>query len=166
MDEHREHTDRRWDPERAETETERLDRNWAGLLAELRVAQTGVQVLTGFLLTLPFQQRFTVLAPSMRVTYLVTMGCSIASTIFLVAPVSTHRILFRRHRLSTLVRTSHRYAVAGLALLAVALSGVAVVVSSVVVGPAPAWIAGAATLAAMTTFWLARPLLGRAKTDD
>lgn len=41
--------DQRWDEAaRSETETERLDRNWASLLQELRVVQTGVQLLTGF----------------------------------------------------------------------------------------------------------------------
>ena len=49
----------KWDADRDETEAQRLDRNWSSLLQELRVAQTGVQLLTGFLLTLPFQQRFT-----------------------------------------------------------------------------------------------------------
>ena len=70
--------DQGWDRDaRSETETERLDRNWASLLQELRVAQTGVQLLTGFLLTLPFQQRFDLLDDDMRVVYLVTVGCSI-----------------------------------------------------------------------------------------
>ncbi|WP_261869236.1 DUF6328 family protein, partial [Mycobacterium marinum] len=54
--------DQRWDyRRRRETELERLDRNWTSLLQELRVVQTGVQLLTGFLLMLPFQQRFEVL---------------------------------------------------------------------------------------------------------
>jgi hypothetical protein len=62
--------DQGWDRDaRSETETERLDRNWASLLQELRVAQTGVQLLTGFLLTLPFQQRFELLDDDMRVVY-------------------------------------------------------------------------------------------------
>jgi Family of unknown function (DUF6328) len=65
--------DQRWDRrERQETETERLDRNWASLLQELRVVQTGVQLLTGFLLTLPFQQRFDILDDDMQVVYLAT----------------------------------------------------------------------------------------------
>ena len=59
--------DQQWDRrERGETEIERLDRNWNSLLQELRVVQTGVQLLTGFLLTLPFQQRFDILSHSMR----------------------------------------------------------------------------------------------------
>ena len=35
-----------------------LTRNWDKLLQEMRVTQTGVQILTGFLLTVPFSTRF------------------------------------------------------------------------------------------------------------
>ena len=76
--------EKRWDADRDETEAERLDRNWSSLLQELRVTQTGVQLLTGFLLTLPFQQRFTVLDGTMRTIYLITVACSIGSTVLLV----------------------------------------------------------------------------------
>ena len=103
--------DQRWDRrERGETEIERLDRNWNSLLQELRVVQTGVQLLTGFLLTLPFQQRFDVLTGHMRVVYLATVGCSVSATVLLIAPVATHRWLFRRHRLQVLVSAAHRCA--------------------------------------------------------
>jgi hypothetical protein len=78
--------DQRWDRSaRGETEIERLDRNWSNLLQELRVVQTGVQLLTGFLLTLPFQQRFDVLNQQMRIAYLVTVGCSVGATVLLIA---------------------------------------------------------------------------------
>src|ERR1700754_2235831 len=97
----------RWDTDRDETEAQRLDRNWSSLLQELRVAQTGVQLLTGFLLILPFQQRFSQLDGTMRTVYLVTVGCSIGATVLLIAPVSMHRLLFRQHRMKTLVTTSH-----------------------------------------------------------
>src|ERR1700740_353414 len=63
--------DEGWDwSARQETETQRLDRNWSSLLQELRVTQTGVQLLTGFLLTLPFQQRFTALDSTSTNVYL------------------------------------------------------------------------------------------------
>src|SRR5271166_6769573 len=68
---------------RSETEAQRLDRNWISLLQELRVVQTGVQLLTGFLLTLPFQQRFDVLDTTMRVVYLITVGSSVGATVLL-----------------------------------------------------------------------------------
>ena len=74
--------DQAWDTAaRSETETERLDRNWLSLLQELRVVQTGVQLLTGFLLTLPFQPRFDGLNATMRAVYLTTVGCSVAGNV-------------------------------------------------------------------------------------
>ena len=96
--------DQQWDDRaRSETATERLDRNWSSLLQELRVTQTGVQLLTGFLLTLPFQQRFDRLDALMRAVYVATVTCSIAATIALVSPVAMHRLLFRPRRLNQLV---------------------------------------------------------------
>jgi hypothetical protein len=157
---------KRWDDDRNETEAQRLDRNWSGLLQELRVAQTGVQLLTGFLLILPFQSRFTGLDSVMRVVYLVTVSCSIGATVLLVAPVSMHRILFRQHRLKTLVEISHRYAVIGILLLGTAMAGVAVVIFDSVAGRVGAWIAGGATLLALSAFWYAMPLRDRGSSDE
>jgi hypothetical protein len=156
----------KWDTDRDETEAQRLDRNWSGLLQELRVAQTGVQLLTGFLLTLPFQQRFTQLDGTMRAVYLVTVGCSIGATVLLVAPVSMHRLLFRRHRLNTVVSAAHAFAIVGMVLLGIALAGVAVVIFDTVAGRTGAWIAGGCTLLALATFWYLMPLLGRGDKDN
>ncbi|MEN3318538.1 MAG: DUF6328 family protein [Mycobacterium sp.] len=155
----------RWDPERTETETERLDRNWSQLLQELRVAQTGVQVLTGFLLTLPFQQRFTQLDGVMHAVYLVTVVCSIASTALLVAPVGMHRLLFRRHRLKNVVFAAHTYAITGLLLLAIALAGVAIVIFDSVAGSVAAWVAGGCVLAGLISVWFVLPLRQRGEND-
>jgi hypothetical protein len=157
--------DSRWDPNRTETETERLDRNWSQLLQELRVAQTGVQVLTGFLLTLPFQQRFTMLDATMRNVYLVTVACSIASTALLVAPVGLHRLLFRRHRMQNVVASAHRYAITGLLLLAVALAGVATVIFDAIAGRTAAWIAGGCALVVLIGVWFFLPLWQRSNDD-
>ncbi|HET6732261.1 DUF6328 family protein [Mycobacterium sp.] len=166
MDEEHPQAHKRWDPDRNETEAERLDRNWSSLLQELRVAQTGVQLLTGFLLTLPFQQRFTQLDTTMRTIYLVTVACSLASTLLLVAPVAMHRILFRKHRLKMLVRASHSYAMAGLLLLAAALAGVGVVIFDAVAGRTAAWIAGGCMLIGATCLWVLVPLPGRRSQDN
>jgi hypothetical protein len=157
--------DRSWDADRDETEAQRLDRNWSSLLQELRVAQTGVQLLTGFLLTLPFQARFTQLDAVMRLVYLTTVACSIGATVLLVAPVGMHRLLFRRHRMEALVSAAHRYAIWGLMLLGAALGGVAVVIFDTVAGRAGGWIAGALTLLSLCALWFALPLWGRRKTD-
>ena len=155
-----------WDKDRDETEAQRLDRNWSSLLQELRVAQTGVQLLTGFLLILPFQERFTQLDATMRTVYLITVGCSIGATVLLVAPVSMHRLLFRRHRLKTLVAASHNYAIAGTLLLGTALAGVAILIFDTVVGRTGGWIAGGCTLVALVAFWYTMPMLGRSDENN
>lgn len=165
VDHERPETDVRWDADRAETEAERLDRNWSSLLQELRVTQTGVQLLTGFLLTLPFQQRFTVLDATMRTVYLVTVACSIGATVLLVAPVGMHRVLFRRHRLGRIVSTSHGFAIVGLMLLGAALAGVTIVIFDTVIGRPGAWIAGGTALLALVVFWFLTPLPMRRRTD-
>jgi hypothetical protein len=154
--------DQQWDRrKRDETETERLDRNWNNLLQELRVVQTGVQLLTGFLLTLPFQQRFDVLSQPLRIVYLATVGCSVGATVLLVAPVGIHRLLFRRHRLQVLVSAAHRCAYAGLVLLGTALTGVTLIVFAAVAGRAAGLIAGACAMVLFAFFWWALPLLLR-----
>ncbi|QYL26278.1 hypothetical protein TM48_00354 [Mycobacterium shottsii] len=154
--------DQRWDyRRRRETELERLDRNWTSLLQELRVVQTGVQLLTGFLLMLPFQQRFEVLG--LHTVYLATVAFSVGATILLVAPVGVHRLLFRRHRLVVLVSAAHRCAYAGLVLLGLALTGVTALIFGAVSGRTAAIIAGSCALVLFALFWVLVPLLLRTR---
>jgi hypothetical protein len=146
---------------RDETETETLDRNWNDLLQELRVVQTGVQLLTGLLLTVPFQQRFTELSDQQKTLYLITLSLSALATGFLVAPVSMHRLLFRRRARRTLVDGAHRLALAGLAALGLAVTGVVLLIFDVVVGLRAAIVAGAVTLVVFVLLWGVIPLVQR-----
>lgn len=143
---------------RGETEVERLDRNWGSLLQELRVVQTGVQLLTGFLLTLPFQSRFTELSNYGKGVYLATVLFSISATVLLIAPVGMHRLLFRRHQLNALVSAAHRYALGGLVLLGLALTGVVVLIVGTVLGTVAGAVVGAWAAAAFAFFWIVYPL--------
>jgi hypothetical protein len=162
MTEDRPDSDQRWDgAARGETETERLDRNWYSLLQELRVVQTGVQLLTGLLLTLPFQQRFDILNDGMRIVYLVTVALSVLSTVLLVAPVGMHRVLFRRHRLKSLVSAAHWSAYTGLLLLGLALTGVTTLVFDAVSSSRTGLIAGGSALAVVICFWVLLPVCMR-----
>lgn len=159
--------DQAWDSTaRSETETQRLDRNWLSLLQELRVVQTGVQLLTGFLLTLPFQPRFDGLSPPMRAVYLATVGCSVGATVFLEAPVGMHRMLFRRHQTRFLVSAAHRFAYLGLLLMGVALTGVTILIFGVVAGPTFGIIAGACAIVTELFFWVLLPLWVRRSTPS
>ncbi|MGV0741574.1 DUF6328 family protein [Mycolicibacterium sp. XJ870] len=152
----------RWDEAaRHETEAERLDRNWASLLQELRVVQTGVQLLTGLLLTLPFHDGFEEVDHTMRMVYLVTVACSVMATALLIAPVGMHRMLFRRRRLNLLVSAAHRCAYAGLLFLAVTMAGVTMLIFDTVGGRGAGVIAGLITLVTFVGFWLVLPLAMR-----
>ncbi|MCG7285654.1 DUF6328 family protein [Cellulomonas sp. ACRRI] len=152
--------DRDADPRdgRHETPTERMDRNWNELLQELRVAQTGVQILTGFLLTVPFQQRFLDLDDYQKTVYLVLVVLAVTATGFIVAPVSLHRILFRRHLKRELVDSADRMAQTGLAALALVLAGSALLLFDVVVGRTAGLVAGGATIVGLAVVWLVLPL--------
>jgi hypothetical protein len=146
------------DPTRNETEHERLDRNWNELLQELRVTQTGIQILTGFLLTLPFQQRFVELDEFQRNVFLVTVSLSAAATGMIIAPVSFHRVVFRKQEKPLLVRASDIFARAGLILLALAVSCVALLIFDVVVGRLAGFLASSSLLALFVLCWFIAPL--------
>ena len=105
------------DSNRDETTAERYDRNWLDLIQELRVAQTGIQVLAGFLLTVPFSYRFGDIASHDRVLFLVAFALAVLTIGLMIAPVAMHRFLFGRHQKDVLVRVGrpHREVRAGCA---------------------------------------------------
>lgn len=156
--------DAAWDAAgRDETPLERLDRNWNDMLQELRVVQTGVQLLTGFLLTLPFQSEFASLTDFERVVYLVTVGCAITATGFLVAPVSLHRIIFRQHLRGRMVSVAHRCALVGIVLLACAITGVVLLTFGFVVSTSVGIASGALAAVLLIVLWAVMPLRIRAE---
>jgi hypothetical protein len=148
-----------------ESALDRWDRNFNDLLQELRVAQTGVQILFAFLLTLPFSNRFGAANLFERVTYLVALLAASAAAGMLIAPVAYHRMLFRRHRKPEVVRSSHRMAAGGLAFLAVAMVASVLLVSEVVVHRPAAWIVAGVTAAWFVMMWWILPLRRRLDSD-
>jgi Family of unknown function (DUF6328) len=147
--------------QRDETEAERLDRNYAELLQELRVAQVGVQILFASLLTVAFSERFRQITEGQRNTYVVTLLAASAATAFLIGPVSFHRIVFRRSQKKHLVFNAHRMALGGLVCLMVSVVGAVLLILEVVLGqPEAAWFA-AAVAAFFVTLWLVIPVVSR-----
>jgi hypothetical protein len=115
-----------------EDEAERLDRELLELLNELRVAMPGVQVLFGFLLTVPFQQRFTAISQFQEKVYFVTLLLAAAASAFLIAPSAYHRIQFRERDKAHLVRMGTWQTLAGLACLMLAMCGAVLLVTDVI----------------------------------
>lgn len=139
---------------------EQITRNWNELLQELRVMQTGVQILTGFLLTVPFSQRFTDLEPRQHDIYLGVLVGSVLTTALIVAPVAFHRVLFRQRQREWLVSAANVCARVGLAGLGLVSSTVVLLVFDVVVGFTAGLIAGVASLVAFSLLWFVVPQLG------
>ncbi|MFF9687829.1 DUF6328 family protein [Streptomyces sp. NPDC014623] len=102
---------------RRETEAERADRQWGELLQELRVAQTGVQILFGFLLAVVFQPRFSDLSTVDRNIYVTTVMLGSATAAALIGPVSYHRLLTGRRMKPQTVIWASRLMKLGLGLL-------------------------------------------------
>ena len=140
--------DRDEDQERSETKTEQADRRYNELLQELRVAQTGVQFLFAFLLTLAFTQRFAQITDFQKWLYVGTLLVSSVAAALLIGPVPMHRILQRRGLKPSLVAAADVMVRAGLVALLIAINGAVLLVVDVVLG---GWLPF--LLAGLTTLW-------------
>jgi Family of unknown function (DUF6328) len=145
------------DTGRRETEAQRLDRNLAEMLQELRVAGLGVQVLFGFLLSLPFTTRFVKLSAAQRGIYVATLLVAALSIALLAGPVAFHRIVFRRHEKGELMGAANKMALAGLFTVALAISGAVLLVVSFVEQGLVVPVIAAATAAVFAALWLVLP---------
>jgi hypothetical protein len=149
-----------------ESERERTTRRWNEMLQELRVAQTGVQVLTGFLLTVPFTQRFPELDKKDTSAYLVVVSASILAAGLLISPVAFHRVLFGKREKEWLVEAANHAARGGLVMLAITMGGVVFLVFDLIVGRPWALTATGVTLALLTALWAVVPAVGGEVDDD
>jgi len=147
--------------EQQETEKERLDRNLMELLGELRVALPGVQVLFAFLLAVPFAQGFRRVTAFQRDVYFFTLCCALAGTVCLIAPTPFHRLTFRLHQKRALVSIANRLTIAGLALVALAMTGVMLLISDVLFGPVTTIVSTALAAALFVLLWGVLPLRHR-----
>ncbi len=148
-------------PERDETDVERLDRNLIELLQEVRVVQTGVQVLFAFLLTVPFSARFDEITGFQRGAYFAALVGAAAASVLLIAPTAVHRILFRLGQKAYMVEVSNRLALGGLLSTAVSMVAVMLLVSDVMFGAAAGIVAGVVTAVAFVVVWAVFPLRRR-----
>jgi len=153
------------EPLRDETDTERLDRNLIELLQEVRVVQTGVQVLFAFLLTVPFSSRFDAITGFQRGAYFAALVGAAAASVLLIAPTAVHRVLFRMGQKAYMVEVSNRLALGGLVATAVAMIAVMLLVSDVMFGTGAALGITIVTAAAFVAVWAALPLHRRREVN-
>jgi hypothetical protein len=146
---------------RNETELERYDRNLTDLLGELRVALPGVQVLFAFLLVAPFNQRFGSASQFERAVYLATLLLTLLSSILLIAPTVVHRLHFGLGEKLYVVQTTNRLMLAGLAVLAVAMTCAVLLVTHYLFGEATAIATTCVVVLGFGLIWFALPLRNR-----
>ena len=152
--------------ERDETDAERLDRNLGELLQELRVALPGVQVLFAFLLAVPFQQNFTKITGFQEKVYFATLLLTAASAVLLISPSAYHRMTFRMQQKDDLVFLANKLAIAGLAFLALAMTGAIVLITDVLFGAVATIVTGVLALTMFVVFWAALPLQRRGRLKE
>lgn len=146
---------------RGETPLQRADRNFVELLQELRVTQTGVQILFAFLLSLAFTSRFGSLDAFQRVTYVVTLLLAVLAAALFTAPAALHRSLFQQGAKPRIVQVSSRLTTTGLAVLVFAFSGSVLLVVDVTTGRFGGLAAAAGTFLVCVGLWGLLPRLVR-----
>jgi VIT1/CCC1 family predicted Fe2+/Mn2+ transporter len=151
---------------RNETEAERLDRNLMELLQELRVASIGVQFLFAFLLVVPFQQGWADVTEFEKRVYYIDLLLTAIAGICLMAPVARHRLRFHDMDKKWIVESSHKYAIAGLVCLALAIGGVIMLISHVVFSGALSAVSTTLVLAGIGWIWFGAPLARQSQDDD
>ena len=146
---------------RDESQAQRDDRNLAELLQELRISGLGVQVLFGFLLSLPFTARFAKLSEGQRDLYLASLVLSAVATALLLGPVAYHRIVFRRRQKEPLVRAASVMATLGLAAVGLAICAAVLLATTTVATGLPAGLITVFVAVMFLGLWFAFPLTRR-----
>jgi uncharacterized protein YwlG (UPF0340 family) len=144
-----------------ESDHERLTRNFAELLQELRVAQAGVQFLFGFLLAVTFTEHYSRASGFEQVVHLTAVLFATASVALLTAPAAWHRLLFRQGQRPVIVEVANRLAVLGLGCLAIAMISTVLLLVKVVAGPVVATAFTVLVAAMFAVLWFVLPLRTR-----
>ena len=150
---------------RRESAAKRMDRHWNEMLQELRVTQTGVQILFAFLLILPFQVGFAELSDASRNLYVAVVCLVTTSTILNLAPVITHRFLYQRHRRDALMRVSDILARTSFVTLGLALLGAVLLAVDMVLGRGPALVIIGVFALLIVVLWVVVPKVILARSD-
>ncbi|GAA1027234.1 MULTISPECIES: DUF6328 family protein [Amycolatopsis] len=146
---------------RVETQSQRLHRNYAELLQEVRVAQTGVQLLLASMLTMVFTPLFSSFSHFQRGVYVTALILGVAANALLVAPAVYHRVIFGCNLRQDLVRTSNVLVLAGFSFLMLSLSAAFLLVLSIAIGPETASAIAAGALTMLVSLWYVLPIRAR-----
>ena len=144
-----------------ESAAQQLTRNLNELLQEIRVAQAGVQILFGFLLSIAFTDRYASTSGYVRVIHLVTVLFATVAVALLTAPAAWHRVLFRLGKREKIIDVADRLMLAGLASLAFAMTGTVLLLAEMVIGGWAAIVCGMLAAGLFALLWFALPIRHR-----
>jgi Family of unknown function (DUF6328) len=136
----------------------------AELLQEVRVAQTGTQILFAFLLGVPFTQRFADITTFQRTVYYATLLSAAAASVFLIAPTAYHRLLFRQKERPFVIEVSNRLTIVGLSFVALSMIGVILLISDLLYSETTTAIVTAAVVGLFVVVWYVIPLMRRIRS--
>ncbi len=149
-------------PEPGESHEERVNRELIELLNELRVALPGVQVLFAFLLAVPFAQRFEDVTDLQKDAYMASLLCTLAGSVFLIAPTAHHRIRFRDPDKESILKLANVFAIVGVVFLALGMSAVVFLVTDLLFKGLVTAVVTALAAALFIGVWFVPPLIRRA----
>jgi cobalamin synthase len=144
-------------------EEDKRDRQMIELLNELRVALPGVQLLFGFLLTVPFSQRFADTTSFQRSVFYVTLVSAACSTICFIAPSAVHRLRFHQNERAYVIESANKLLIAGLTFLAVAIIGAVLLITDVLYNGPRVVIYVSAIALLLIFLWFVRPVYRHAR---
>ena len=147
----------------AVNEEDRRDRQMLELLNELRVALPGVQLLFGFLLTVPFTQRFGAVTSTQKTLFFGTLLAAALSAACLIAPSATHRLRFHQRDRAYVIESANTYMILGLAMLALAIAGAVALVTDVLYDGSLVVVVPVLLAAVIVGLWFVRPLVRHAR---
>lgn len=154
-------------PDRGETDAQRADRNFAEVVQELRVSQTGVQILFAFLLSLSFMQAFPSDDPTFKWVLAAALLSAAGAAICFIAPAATHRLQFRQGRKESIVWVAHRMSGIGLVLLVTSMTlAVWMVIAHLWDASTPATIVAVAMVALVVLLWVVLPIVWVGRPRD
>lgn len=144
---------------------EELDQEWSELVEEHRLAMPGVQVLFGFLLILPFQNRFSELSTNQEYVYYSALLCAVVATVLLITPTATHRIRWRQQDKEALLLLATRTAIAATVFMAAAITASVYLITDYLFGEPATAIVTALVAALFAGFWYVLPVLRRLRDN-
>jgi Ca2+/Na+ antiporter len=146
-----------------ESPEQRINREFMELLNELRVVLPGVQLLFGFMLTVPFSAGWDKATGFQRGLFFAVLCAVVISLSCLVAPAAYHRMRFRDGAKERNLRVANGFIKAGLLFLGFSLTGALVVIADFQFGTAAAILSAVFGLTLVAWAWWLMPLSDRAR---